>query len=218
MAEVQDRRLVRERARQPQPYEPSHRLDLVEHVLHTRITKVVEHLHAVNPQHHRQLIGSPAPACPGIERADAFYELFPRDQTVHALKEYLPPGLALLALVFQVGKCWLGSIVSSPQTSLLCVWHITMPQHTRLVQSIPRPVIPKRMRWRQSQRGLRHRRSLVCIPFRDFLPVAKQAAARKQQCHSQRQYECGCSHHCHPYCVNPKLPTPSLPFPRCYHH
>ena len=77
MAEVQDRRLVRERARQPQPYEPSRRLDLVEHVLHTRITKVVEHLHAVNPQHHRQLIGSPAPACPGIERADAFLRAVP---------------------------------------------------------------------------------------------------------------------------------------------
>ena len=39
MAEVQDRRLVRQWARQLQPYEPSHRLDLVEHVLHTRIAQ-----------------------------------------------------------------------------------------------------------------------------------------------------------------------------------
>ena len=42
MAEVQNRRLVRERARQPQPYEPPHRLDLIEHVFHT--PEVVEQL------------------------------------------------------------------------------------------------------------------------------------------------------------------------------
>ena len=33
------------------------------------------------------------------------------------------------------------SIVSSPQTSLLCVWHSTMPQYTRLVQSILRVLL-----------------------------------------------------------------------------
>ena len=57
----------------------------------------------------------------GIERADAFFELFSRDQSIHALKEYLPPGLALLALVFQVGKCWLIYRVFTPNIS---VFHV----------------------------------------------------------------------------------------------
>ena len=70
---LQDRRLVRQRARQPQTYEPSHRLDLVEHVLHARVTEVVEQLHAVYPQHRRQLIGSSTSASLRIERSDALF-------------------------------------------------------------------------------------------------------------------------------------------------
>ena len=115
MTEVQDRRLVRQRARQPQTYEPSQRLDLVEHILHTRITKVVEQLHAVYSQHRRKFIRPPAPARLGIERADALFEPFPRDQAVHALEENLPTGLALLAVVFQVRKCWLVHRILHPK-------------------------------------------------------------------------------------------------------
>ena len=129
MAEVQDRRLVRQRARQPQTCEPPHRLDLVQHVLHTRVTQVVEQLHAVYPQHRRQLIGPAAPARLGIVRPDALFQLFPWDQTIHALQEYLPASLALLAVVFQVRKCWLVHRILHPRTSLSdYIWHVTMPQ------------------------------------------------------------------------------------------
>ena len=43
------------------------------------------------------------------------FHLFPRDQSIHALQEYLPAGLALLALVFQVRKCWLVHRILHPK-------------------------------------------------------------------------------------------------------
>ena len=51
----------------------------------------------------------------GIERTDVLFHLFPRDQSIHALQEYLPAGLALLALVFQVRKCWLVHRILHPK-------------------------------------------------------------------------------------------------------
>ena len=54
MPELQDRRLVRQRARQPQAGEPPHRLHLVEQVLHPRVGEVVPQLHAMHAQHRAQ--------------------------------------------------------------------------------------------------------------------------------------------------------------------
>ncbi len=107
MAEVQDRGLVRQRLRQPQAHQPSHRLHLVEQVLHSGITQVVEQLHAVDPQHGRQLTGPAPPARLGIEGSEAGLQLFPGNQTFHPLQKDLPAGLALPAFVFQVCKGWL---------------------------------------------------------------------------------------------------------------
>ena len=137
MTEVQDRRLVRQRARQSQTYEPSHRLDLVEHVLHTRVTQVVEQLHAVYPQHRRQLIRPAGPGPPWDRKGG--YAL-PADPMGPGYQ--CAPGISPGA---SCASCWRipksanvgSSIVSSPQTSLSSVWHGTMPLSTRLVQSIP---------------------------------------------------------------------------------
>ena len=87
MPEVQDRRLVRQRTRQPQPDEPAHRLHFVQQVLHAGIAQVVEQLHAVHPQHHPQRIRPPAAACLRIERRNLRLQAAPRDQTVHLLQE-----------------------------------------------------------------------------------------------------------------------------------
>ena len=89
-------------------------------ILHTRVTQVVEQLHAVYPQHRRQRIGCSASACLRIERSNAFFKLFPRDQTIHALEEYPSAGLALLTVVFQVPKCRL-------------LYRILHPKHLRMV-------------------------------------------------------------------------------------
>ena len=104
MAEVQYRRLVWQRTRQPQTYEPPHRLNLVENVLHTRVAQVVEQLHAVYPKHRRQLIRTTPTARLGILRADALLQLLPWDQTIHPLQKHLTTGLALLDVIIQVGK------------------------------------------------------------------------------------------------------------------
>ena len=50
--------------------------------------------------------------------ADTLFEPFPGDQAVHAIEEYLPTGLAFLAVVFQAGKCWLVHRVFTPNISV----------------------------------------------------------------------------------------------------
>ena len=71
VAEVQDRRLVGQRSRQPQPDEAPHRLHLVEQVLHAGVAQVVEQLHAVHAQHHRERVWPPTATGLRIERLDA---------------------------------------------------------------------------------------------------------------------------------------------------
>ena len=102
MAEVQDRRLVGQRSRQPQPDKPPHRLHLVEQVLHAGVAQVVEQLHAVHAQHHRERVWPPTPTGLRIERLDARLQPAPRDQRVHLLKEHLAPRPPLLRGVFQL--------------------------------------------------------------------------------------------------------------------
>ena len=131
MSEVQDRRLVWQRSRQPHAHEPSDRLDLVEHVLHGGVAQIVEQLHAVNAQHHRQIIGTTPSARLRIERSDAV----PRKQTIHAFEESLPTGLSLLVVVFEVRKCSLVHRLSL-QLSQGLQAHVTMPQSQELNQSI----------------------------------------------------------------------------------
>ena len=84
------------------PTETPDRFGLVEQILHAGVAQVVEQLHAVNPQHHRQRVGPAALARLGIYRPDALLQPLPRNQAVHALQEQLAAGPALLALVFQV--------------------------------------------------------------------------------------------------------------------
>ena len=116
MPEVQDGRLVGQRRRQPQPHKTPHRLHLVKQVLHPRIAQVVEQLHAVNAQHHRQRVRAPAPTRLRIERLDPSLQPLPGNQLVHLLKEQRAPCPALLQVVLQFRKACLchGPIIQSP--------------------------------------------------------------------------------------------------------
>ena len=49
----------------------------------------------------------------------------PRNQAVHTLQEKFPAGLALLALVFQIGKGWLVHTTSFPVS--ISLFSLTMP-------------------------------------------------------------------------------------------
>ena len=115
MPEVQDGGLVGQRLRQPQPHETPHRLHLVEKVLHPRVAQVVEQLHAVNTQHHRQRVRAPTAPRLRIERLDPSLQPLPGNQLVHLLKEQLTPRPALLQVVLQFRKACLchGSIIQS---------------------------------------------------------------------------------------------------------
>ena len=104
MAEVQDGGLVRQGFRQVQAHEAPDRFGLIEQVLHAGVAEIVEQLHAVNPQHHRQRVGTPALASLGINRTDTLLQFLPRNQAIHPLQEQLAAGLAFFALVFQVSK------------------------------------------------------------------------------------------------------------------
>ena len=86
MPEVQDGGLVGQRLRQPQPHETPHRLHLVEKVLHPRVAQVVEQLHAVNTQHHRQRVRAPTAPRLRIERLDPSLQPLPGNQLVHLLE------------------------------------------------------------------------------------------------------------------------------------
>ena len=136
MAEVQNRGLIGQGIRQPQPGEPPHRFGLVEQVLHPGVTEIVEQLHAVNPQHHQQWVRPAALSGLGVNRADALLQPFPGNQPVHPLQKYFPAGLALLTLIVQVGERWLVHFISplAPIGSA----SPTMPHHPQLVQRIPK--------------------------------------------------------------------------------
>ena len=102
--EVQDRRLVRQRTRQPQTGETPHRLHFVQQILHPRVAQVVEQLHAVNAQHRRQPIRPPPASSLRIERLDALRQTLPRNQLVHPRQKLLAPRTPLLRVVFQLRK------------------------------------------------------------------------------------------------------------------
>ncbi len=80
VTEVQNRGLVGQGVRQPQPSEPPDRFGLVEQILHAWIAEVVEQLHAVNPQHHRQWVRPTALSGLGVDRPDALLQPFPGNQ------------------------------------------------------------------------------------------------------------------------------------------
>ena len=86
------------------PHEPPHRVRLVEQVFHAGVAEVVEELDAVGSEHDRQRVGVAAPASLGIEGTDPLLQALPGNQSLHTLQENFPAGLALLALVFQIGK------------------------------------------------------------------------------------------------------------------
>ena len=104
VAEVQDRRLVRQRTAQAQTRKAAHRLHLVEQILHARIAQVVEQLHTMNPQHHPKRIGAAATASLRIERLDPILQLLPGNQPLHLLQEDLPARPPLLRIVLQFRK------------------------------------------------------------------------------------------------------------------
>lgn len=104
VAQVQDDGLVRQRIRQLQAREQSHGLDLIQGIFHSRIGQVVEQLHAVDPQHRLQRIRRMASITLWITLIE---QHGPRDQGGHPLQELLAPHLALLVLIFQIGKAQL---------------------------------------------------------------------------------------------------------------
>ncbi len=115
MTEIQDGGLVGQGTRELQPCEPPHRVRLVDQVLHAWVAQIVEELDTVDSQHDGQRVGMSSLSCVGVEGADALLEQLPGNQVVHPLKEQLPASLALLALVFQVGKGRLLHLPSLPQ-------------------------------------------------------------------------------------------------------
>ncbi len=104
VAEMQDRRLVRQRTREAQPHKPPYRLHLVEQVLHPRVAQSVEQLHAVHPQHHAQRIRPPTATGLRVERLDAGLQPLPGNQPVHRLEKDLAPRPTLLQVVLQLRK------------------------------------------------------------------------------------------------------------------
>ena len=117
--------------------------------LHARVAEIVEELHTVNSQHHGQRIGLAALASLGVHGPDSLLQTLPGDQAVHPFQEQLPPGLALLALEFQFGKCRLVHH-NLPPTSI-GLSNSTMPHRRRLVQKVP-SIIVLVLRHRKSRR------------------------------------------------------------------
>ena len=80
-------------------------------------------------------IGMASPSRLGVEGTEAVLQQLPGNQAVHTLRDQVPGGSALLALVFQVGKGWLVHTTSFPVSIRL--FSLTMPHRRELVQSIP---------------------------------------------------------------------------------
>ena len=131
VAKVQNRRLVGQRSRQPQPDKAPHRLHLVEQVLHPRVAQVVEQLHAVHAQHHRERVRPATATALRIERLDPRLQSVPRNQPVRLLEEYLAPRTALLRVVFQLRESPL--FHRSPTVP----WPFRRSWQNRLVQTFP---------------------------------------------------------------------------------
>ena len=101
---VQDRRLVRQRARQPQTREAPHRLHLVQQILHPRIAQVCRTTarseSAASQTTHTA--ADPAPPSDTTARCDA--PVAPRSQIVHPRRKLLAPRAPLLRMVLQLRK------------------------------------------------------------------------------------------------------------------
>jgi hypothetical protein len=107
MTEVEDGRLVGQSVGQPKHGKAAHRLDFVKCIFHRRIEEVVEQLHAVNAQHRAQRIGRATGSSLRVVTLELLLQPLPGDQYFHALHKSLAPRLALLVLVFHVGKAHL---------------------------------------------------------------------------------------------------------------
>ena len=129
-----------------QPHETTDRLGLVEHILHAGVAEVVEELHAVNTQHDGQGIGMAALAGLGVEGADTPLQSWPGNQAIHPVQEQLPAGLAVLALVFQIGK---GRLIHPD--SLLYWCRPPRPYHAIIpltCSEISKVFVVRRLAWR----------------------------------------------------------------------
>ncbi len=104
MTEIQDGGLVGQGTREFQPCEPPHRVRLIEQILHARVAQVVEELDAVDSQHDVQRVRMSPPSGLEVEGADAVLQQLPGGLERPFAPGTDPAGLALLALVFQVGK------------------------------------------------------------------------------------------------------------------
>ena len=99
---------------------PPHRLRFVQQVLHSRVAQLIEYLHTVDSQHHRQVTGPASSTSLGVVGTDAPLQSLPGNQPFHPFQKLLPAGLALLVLQLQVG--W--------SISLLLLWQpfvLSMP-------------------------------------------------------------------------------------------
>ncbi len=106
-------------------------------VLHPRIAEIVEQLHAVNSQHHRQIIWLTPSTSFRVIRADTLLQTLPGNQTIHPFQKYLPTGPPLLALVFHVCKCRLLHHLFTPPSPLFAHLYYNASTH-RLIQRFPR--------------------------------------------------------------------------------
>ena len=74
----------------------------------------------MNPQHDGKRVGMASSSSLGVEGADAVLQQLPGNQAVHPFQEQFPAGLALLALIFQVGEGGLVHLPSLPQQAPAC--------------------------------------------------------------------------------------------------
>src|SRR5690554_3750793 len=85
----------------------AHGFDLIQCVFHSRITEVIEQLHAVDSQHGRQRIRWPACLALWVISGYHLFKLLPGNQLVHPFQKDLAGGLALLGLVLGFGEGYL---------------------------------------------------------------------------------------------------------------
>ena len=165
--------LVGQRLRQPQPHETPHRLHLVEKVLHPRVAQVVEQLHAVNTQHHRQRVRAPTAPRLRIERLDPSLQPLPGNQpcpssqeTTHAASRRFFKSCSSSA------KLACAMARSSNPRLLRKLWHTrldqTFPNRNRKAGFLPRaPASPR------AQRVLDESRERDPVPCRPSLGRAQ---------------------------------------------
>ena len=126
MAEVEDRRLVRDRvAAEFQAGERAHRMNVVERFLRTRIGQSIPLLQAVDAQHDGKRKREPASlwTALGIMRLDHGLELRPRHDCRHLRKERLTLSALLLGRVIQRREAQLVHRLY-PRESMASVCHV----------------------------------------------------------------------------------------------